>query len=88
MIGVKKGTYCNYATKMLQYFVLELQCILHMCYMKLHSVDGLAGDEANRFLRHLAHSISVKWDYSFSEILGWLCACLAFALVRATNVCI
>ena len=42
------------------------------------SVDGLAGDEANSFLPHLACSFSVKWDRSYSEILGWLCAHLAF----------
>ena len=52
------------------------------------SVDGLAGDEVNSFLQHLACSLSVKWDHhSFSDILGWLCACLAFALFLATNAC-
>ena len=52
------------------------------------SVDGLAGDEANSFMQHLAPSLSFKWDRRFSEILGWLHACLAFALVWAINVCI
>ena len=55
-----------------------------LCFL----VNGLAGDEANSFLQHLARSLSVKWDHNFSEILGWLHARLAFALVRTTNVCI
>ena len=38
------------------------------------SVDGLAGDEANSLLQHLARSLSVKWDRSFSEILGCMVA--------------
>ena len=41
------------------------------------SVDGLASDETNSLLRHLVYSLSFKWDHSFSEILGWLHACLA-----------
>ena len=51
-------------------------------------VDGLAGEEANCFLWHLARCLSVVWDRSLNEVLGWLRARLAFALVRATNVCI
>ena len=52
----------------------------------MFSVDGLAGEEANCFLRHLARHLSVVWDHSFNEILGWLHTHLAFALVWATNV--
>ena len=40
-------------------------------------VDGFAGDETNSLLRHLVYSLSFKWDRSFSDILGWLHACLA-----------
>ena len=45
------------------------------------SVDGLVGEEANCFLRHLVRRLSVVWDRSFNEVLGWLCVRLAFALV-------
>ena len=48
------------------------------------AVDGLVGDKASSFLQHSTHSLSVKWDHSFSEILGWLHA----RLVWTTNVCI
>ena len=52
------------------------------------SVDGLAGDEAACFLKHLGRSLSVVWERHYGEVIGWLRARLAFALVRATNVCI
>ena len=55
-----------------------------LCFL----VDGLAGDEAACFLKHPARSSSVNWESYYGEILGWLRARLAFALVQATNVCI
>jgi len=51
-------------------------------------MDGLAGDEAACFLKHLVRSLFVTWKHHYGEIIGWLQAHLAFALVRATNVCI
>jgi len=73
----KKRKYCDALTKR------------HATFMPLcFSVDGLVGDEATCFLKHLARSLSVTWDCHHSEIIGWLWARLAFALVRATNVCI
>ena len=50
-------------------------------YLLCFSVDGLVGEEANCFLQHLARRLSVVWDRSFNEVLGWLLARLAFALV-------
>ena len=35
----------------------------------------------------MACYLSIKWDCSSSEILGWLHARLAHALVQATNAC-
>ena len=52
------------------------------------SVDGLVGDEAACFLKHLGRSLSVTWEHHYGEVIRWLQARLAFALVRATNVCI
>ena len=55
-----------------------------MCF----SVDGLAGDEAACFLKHLGRSLAVTWECHYGEVIRWLRARLAFALIRATNVCI
>ena len=52
------------------------------------SVDGLAGDEDACFLKHLGRSLAVTWEGYYGEVIRWLQACLAFALVWATNVCI
>ena len=35
IVGVKKGTFCYYATKILQYFVLKLYCILRIYHTKI-----------------------------------------------------
>ena len=52
------------------------------------SVDGLVGDEAACFLKYLGRSLAVTWERHYGEVIRWLRARLAFALVRATNVCI
>ena len=51
-------------------------------------VDGLIGDEAACFLKHLGRSLSSIWEHHYGEVIRWLRARLAFALVRATNVCV
>ena len=51
------------------------------------SVDGLAGVEAAMFLKRLAHSLSGRWERSYADILFWIRVCLAFAILRATVLC-
>ena len=38
------------------------------------SVDGLAGSEANCFFKQMACRLSSRWDRSYAEVLGWICA--------------
>ena len=52
------------------------------------SADGLVGDEAACFLKHFGKSLSVTWEHHYGEVIRWLRASLAFALVWATNVSI
>ena len=73
----KKRKYCDACTERRATFT-------PLCF----SVDGLAGDEATCFLKHLANSLSVAWERSYSDVIRWLRARLAFALVRATDVCV
>jgi len=73
----KKRKYCDACTEHRATFI-------PLCF----SVDGLVGDEAACFLKHLARSLSVTWEHHYGAIIGWLWACLAFALVQAINVCI
>ena len=75
----KRRKYCDACTERHATFT-------PLCFL----VDDLhiAGDEAVCFLKHLARSLSVSWEHHYGEILGWLRVHLAFALVRATNVCI
>ena len=50
------------------------------------SVDGLARLEATWFLKRMACRLSIQWDKSFAEVLGWIHARLAFAILRACFV--
>ena len=51
-------------------------------------VDGLAGSEANCFLKRMACRLSSRWDRSYAEVLGWIRARLAFAIVQASVLCV
>jgi len=43
----------------------------HATFMPLcFSVDGLVGDEAACFLKHLARCLSVTWEHHYGEIIG------------------
>ena len=46
------------------------------------------GDEAACFLKHLGRSLSMTWECHYGKVIRWLQARLAFAFVRATNVCV
>ena len=52
------------------------------------SVDGLVGSEANCFLKRMACRLSSRWDGGYAEVLGWIRARLAFAIVRASVLCV
>jgi len=52
------------------------------------SVDGLTGTEASCFIKRLANGLSSCWDRSYSEVLCWVCTRLAFAILRATGLCL
>ena len=52
------------------------------------SVDGVLGREANVFIKRLAEKIAYTWEKSLSEVTGWIGARMAFAILRATNLCL
>ena len=52
------------------------------------SVDGLAGSEAACFIKRLATGLSSKWERNYYEVLCWVCTRLAFAILRATGLCV
>ena len=54
----------------------------------VESVDGVLGQKANFFIKHLAQELAHKWEKSNSEVLGWIRARLSFAIVRVTNLCL
>ena len=52
------------------------------------SVDGLSGHEAETFLKRLGDCLAVKWDKSYSEVMGWVRARLMFAVLRSSIMCL
>ena len=52
------------------------------------SIDGMFGIEADFFLRRLAERLSIKWERSYSEVIGWVRSRLSFAILRATMLCV
>ena len=52
------------------------------------SVDGLTGSEAACFIKRLATGLSLKCERNYSEVLCWICTRLAFAILRATGLCV
>ena len=52
------------------------------------SVDGVLGREVNVLIKHLAEKIAYIWEKSLSEVTGWVRARMAFAILRATNLCL
>ena len=52
------------------------------------AIDGMFGTEADFFLRHLAERLSIKWERSYSEVIGWVRSRLSFVILRATLLCV
>ena len=51
------------------------------------SVDGVLGHDAQHLMNCLCDQIAMKWEKSHSEVMGWVRARMAFAILRATNLC-
>ena len=52
------------------------------------SVDGVLGHDAQHLMKRLCDQIAVKWEKSHSEVMGWVRARMAFAILCATNLCL
>ncbi len=52
------------------------------------SVDRLFGKETEHFVKRIGQSLSVKWEKSYSQVMGWIRARLSFAILRATILCL
>eukprot|EP00731_Ephydatia_muelleri_P033874 Em0040g24a len=52
------------------------------------SVDGLLHREAEHFLKRMAANLAHKWEKPYSQTCGYVRARLAFAIIRATSLCL
>ena len=53
------------------------------------TVDGMLGSEAELFVQGLGDFLAARWERPYSVVMGWVRACLSFAILRAAllSVC-
>ena len=51
-----------------------------------YSVDGMAGVEARAFEKRIASLLAAKWGREYSELVGFVRAKMALAVVRANTL--
>ena len=52
------------------------------------SVDGLLHREPNHFMKHIAASLAMKWEKSYSETVSFVRMRLSFAILRSASLCL
>ena len=52
------------------------------------SVDGVMGKQAQHLVKRIGDRLAEKWDRTYGETMGWLRARLAFAILRASILCL
>ena len=52
------------------------------------SVYDMLGFEAEFFVRRLSDFLAAKWERPYSVVMGWVRACLSFAILLATLLCV
>ena len=64
------------------YFYFYFFCITYYIHAVQRAIDG----KTSAWLTVMP--IAVKWEKSHSEVMGWVRARMAFAILRATNLCL
>ena len=54
--------------------------ITYTCFL-----DAVLGHDAQHLIKRLCDQIATKWEKSHSEVMGWVHARMAFAILCATN---
>ena len=73
------------AEKKRKYMEACLAC--HASFTPLcFSIDGMFGTEAD-FCR-LTERLSIKWERSYSEVIGWVRLRLSFTILQASMLCV
>ena len=48
----------------------------------------MLGSEAKCFVKRLGDFLTAKWERPYSVVMGWVRACLYFAILLATLLCV
>jgi len=52
------------------------------------SVDGVLGPETEYFVKRLSDFLAAKWESPNGVVMGWVQACLSFAILWTTLLCV
>jgi len=52
------------------------------------SIDGVLGPETEFFMKRLSDFLAVKWESPYGVVMGWVQACLSFAILQAILLCV
>jgi len=52
------------------------------------SVDGVLGPETEFFVKRFSDFLAAKWGSPYGAVMGWVRACLSFAILRGMLLCV
>ena len=52
------------------------------------TTTGKKMEEARVLMKQVAEKLAMKWQKSYSEVMGWVQVRMFFAILRATDRCI
>ena len=52
------------------------------------STDGCLGEQAQAFLKRLGRKLADKWQRAYSQVMGFIKARMAIAILRASSQCL
>ena len=58
---------------------------MYLCLLA-YSVDGMTGVKAHAFKKRIASLLAAKWNREYSELVGFIRAKMAMAVVRANTL--
>ena len=52
------------------------------------SADGMFANEAKVFLSRVAERLTIKWERTYGEVMGWMSTRMSFAILRLSILCL
>ena len=60
----------------------------HLLHLVCLHVDGMLGSEVEFFIKRLGDFLAAKLERPYTVVMGWVRACLSFAILWAALLCV